>query len=211
MEDERPPARDEEAFYPRGVGADAAELGDVAVQLRSLAAALFRREPAGHTLQPTALVGELWVRLLRSGRTSFASEADFYSWATTVMRRALIDHARRKRALRRAGDVRALEQGEEPECAGGDRGGRDHAEAWDDLEAALRELGEVDARAARIIEMRFYLGMEVEAIARVLGVTSRTVRSDFAVARAWLRQRLNESEDGRRSIPAGPDDRGAGA
>lgn len=210
MQDRRPSDGDEAGFRPRE-GGGAADLGDVAAQLRTLAAAVFRREPAGHTLQPTALVGELWVRLLRSGRTTFASEADFYAWATTVMRRALIDHARRKRALRRAGDVRALGQGEEPVGVGGDRGGRDRAEAWDDLEAALRELGEVDARAARIIEMRFYLGMEVEAIARVLGVTSRTVRSDFAVARAWLRQRLEEADDGRRSIPAGPDDCGAGA
>lgn len=205
MHDRGPPEGDEGGVGPR-VGGDAVDLGDVAAQLRTLAGALFRREEAGHTWQPTALVGELWVRLLRSGRTTFASEAEFYAWATTVIRRALIDHARRKRALRRAGEVRPLEG---VDAVARESGAR--VEGWEELEAALRELGEVDARAARIIEMRFYLGMEVEAIARVLGVTSRTVRSDFAVARAWLRQRLEEGEDGRRSIPTGSDDRGAGA
>ncbi|MDX2130593.1 MAG: ECF-type sigma factor [Planctomycetota bacterium] len=177
----------------------------MAQELRRLAAALFRSEPLGHTLQPTALVGELWVRLLKSGRTGFASEAEFYTWATTVMRRALIDHARRRRARRRAGAVHRLDDaGEVPASENG------REDVWDDLEAALSELAEADPRSARIVEMRFYLGMEVEAIATVLGVSSRTVRSDFAVARAWLRQRLSETRDGRRQVSAGSEHRGTG-
>ena len=156
-------------------------------ELRGLADQLFRRERVSHTLQPTALIGEMWVRLLRSGQAEFDSPAAFWAWAAAAMRHILVDHARRKRAAKRTPGPHPGSQTEQDPS-----GGVPLLRGLDVLELheALIRLEIVHSRSARVVEMRFFGGMTEALIADRLGVSDRTVRSDWAFARAWLYERL---------------------
>lgn len=153
----------------------------VYAELRTLAAGYLRRERGDHTLQPTALVHEAFVRLLGQARVSWQSRAHFFGVAAQVMRRMLVDHARRAQAAKRDAGARvALEHAVAvPDAAGASR---------DVLRVheALAALAVVDARQARLVELRFFVGLTNEEAAAVLGVSRATVAREWALARAWL-------------------------
>jgi RNA polymerase sigma factor (TIGR02999 family) len=147
--------------------------------LRAIAARLLRAEHAGHTLTPTALVHEAWLRLVDQREADFADRTHFLAIASRVMRRVLVDHARRTRADKRTARL-ALD----------DDWTRASPESWAitmiAIDDAIAGLAQVDARLARVVECRFFTGLTAEETAEVLGVTVRTVQRDWLRARAWL-------------------------
>ena len=166
-------------------GAAARVMPVVYDRLRALAEQQMRREGAGHTLQPTALVHEAYLKLVDQRSARWESRSHFLAVAAEAMRRLLIDHARRRAALKRGGEAERvpLSQADAAEFAPGmDLIG---------LDDAMRRLAAVDPIGARIVEMRFFGGMEVEAIAGVLGMTGRTVRRHWVFAKAWLSRELS--------------------
>jgi RNA polymerase sigma factor (TIGR02999 family) len=157
----------------------------LAGELRGIAARLLRRERADHTLQPTALVNEAWMRLFQGqGIDDPQGRRHFFALAARVMRQVLVDHARRRGRDTRGG-------GEQPQPL-------DEAlavvqvEGVDvlDLDVALEELAALDERQARVVELRFFGGLEAQEVAEVLEVSLSTVERDWRAARAWLYQRL---------------------
>jgi RNA polymerase sigma-70 factor (ECF subfamily) len=166
-------------------GAAARAMPIVYARLHALAEQQMQREGSGHTLQPTALVNEAYLKLVDQRSARWESRDHFLAVAAEAMRRVLIDHARRRAALKRGGDaehVPLTETAAAAYVAGLDLIG---------LDEALRRLTEVDAVGARIVEMRYFGGMEVEAIARVLGIADRTVRRHWVFAKAWLSRELS--------------------
>ncbi|HEY2295094.1 MAG TPA: ECF-type sigma factor [Thermoanaerobaculia bacterium] len=155
-------------------------------ELRRLAAVYMRRQPQGHTLQPTALVNEAYLKLAGQSGLSFADRAAFFGLAATVMRKLLIDHARARHAAKRGGDaVRVtLDEG----IASQPSQDVDFA----DLDTALTELGRLDGRQARVIELRFFAGLGIEETAAALSLSAATVKREWATARAWLYRRLSD-------------------
>lgn len=154
-------------------------------ELRAIAGNYFRRERPDHTLQPTALVHEAYLRLLGSAEITWESRAHFLAIASRAMRRALVNHARMKRADKRGGGSSAI---------GLDFDVADPVTAVDTLalEEALENLALLDQRKADGVEMRYYGGMSVEETAHVLGVSVSTVEADWRLARAWLSEALSE-------------------
>jgi RNA polymerase sigma factor (TIGR02999 family) len=154
-------------------------------ELRSIAQRAMARESPGHTLQPTVLADEAFVRLVGKADVPWQDRAHFFSVAATVMRRVLVDHARtRGREKRGGGRARVDFEHHEPS---------DQCSAPVDildLEDALNKLGELDQRQARIVELKYFAGMTSEQISHVLGVSVRTIDGDWAMARAWLKLRL---------------------
>ncbi len=154
---------------------------------RAIAAEYLRRERADHTLQPTALVNEAYVRL---GRMSgFADRQHFVASFARAMRNILVDHARARNALKRGGPVTirvAGGQQAEPKADGPNADPVDLIE----LDDALDRLERLDERQARVVELRFFGGLGVRETAGLLGVSDRTVESDWRVARAWLQREL---------------------
>jgi RNA polymerase sigma-70 factor, ECF subfamily len=165
-------------------------------ELRRLASSAMRAERPDHTLQPTALVNELYVRLAGS-ESRFENRAHFLAVAATAMRRMLIDHARVRRAGKRGGgvaavaidDLDALPLAPEPD-------GIDLL-ALDD---ALVRLLALDERQGRIVELRFFGGLSVEETAAVVGVSERTVKREWQISRAWLRRELSRGASATPSI-----------
>jgi len=154
-------------------------------ELRRLAHGFLRGERAGHTLQTTALVPEAWLKLVRQDSVGFQQRAEFFSAAATVMRRILVDHARaRKRAKRDAGGERLPldDVVDELERNAGD---------LDRLGGALDALAEMDAGKAKLVELRFFVGLSMRETAEVLGVSRRSAERDWTSARAWLKRRLS--------------------
>ena len=151
----------------------------VYAELRRIADAYLHRERSSHTLQPTALVHEAWLRLVKQERGHFEHRKQFYGLAAQVMRRILVDHARALGADKRAG---ALEvPGPERPSAAADRTIDLLA-----LDAALDALARVNARQARVIELRYFAGLNVEEMAQLLGVSPATISRDQKTAEAWL-------------------------
>jgi RNA polymerase sigma-70 factor (ECF subfamily) len=153
-------------------------------ELRSMAARRIASERSDHTLQPTALVNEAFIKLFRSGPIEWKNRNHFYAVAATVMRRILVDHARKVRGPERGGGRVRVELDEALAYTEAIR------EDFLGVEEALQRLEEKSPRAARVVVMRFFGGMEMEEIAGELGVTSRTVKRDWAVARTWLYEQL---------------------
>ena len=156
-------------------------------ELRTLAAAQLRRERRDHTLQPTALVNEAYMRLLGAERPSWDDRGHFFRAAAEAMRRILVEHARRRGRLKRGGDrVRVTLSGlgadDEPD-----------AEEILALDDALRRLEEQDARTADVVRLRFFAGLSVEETARALDLSERTVKREWSFARAWLYAALRGS------------------
>jgi RNA polymerase sigma factor (TIGR02999 family) len=154
-------------------------------ELRDLAAAYLRRERADHTLQPTALVHEAWVRLAEH-RRGFADAPCFHAAAAVAMRRVLVDHARRRAAHKRVGVAERVTL--DPGLLVDDGMDVDVLE----LDHLLSELGRIDPRKARVVELKFFTGLGNEACAAALGIARTTVAEDWAVARAWLSARLSD-------------------
>ncbi len=151
----------------------------VYAELHRLARVYMRHERPGHSLQPTALVNEAYIRLLGYEQVEWKGRAHFLSVAAQAMRRILVDHARRKNQKRGAGIERVVL--DETLVAGQSRG-----LDLEQLDHALAALAEFDARKAQVVEMRFFGGLSVEETAAVLGVSAMTVTRDWNTAKAWL-------------------------
>jgi RNA polymerase sigma factor (TIGR02999 family) len=153
-------------------------------ELRRQAGRYMRRERRGHTLQPSGLVNEAYLRLAGSPDLDWHDRAHFFAIAARVMRQVLVDHARRRRAAKREGCHVTLEDADAPTAP---------LELLD-LEDALKELVALDPRQARVVELRFFGGLDVEETAGVLGLSPRTVKREWQTARAWLQHRLLHGE-----------------
>ncbi len=158
-------------------------LPSVYEELHRLAASHFQRQNAGHTLQPTALVNEVYLKM--AGSEASANDREhFLAIAATAMRQILVDHERGKRRLKRGGDMGRVTLS-----------GNDVSETAPidlvDLERALRGLAALDPRKSQVVTMRYFGGLSESAVASVLGVSRRTVSDDWAVAKAWLKKELH--------------------
>jgi RNA polymerase sigma factor (TIGR02999 family) len=149
-------------------------------ELRRLARRCLRREPSGHTLQATALVNEAYLKLIQQSDVQWQNRAHFFAIAARLMRRILVDHARRHQASKRGGMVHRLPLDEALDVP--------EAQEVDliALEEALIELARLDPEQCRIVELRFFGGLTVEEIAEVLGVSISTVKREWIMAKAWL-------------------------
>jgi RNA polymerase sigma factor (TIGR02999 family) len=150
-------------------------------QLRQIASHLLQRERANHTLEPNALVNELCIRLFGNQPVPYNDRAHFFAIAAQTMRRILIDHARAAVAEKRGGEKQRVSLSE---ADGWSRASRE--EDILALDEALSKLAAVDSRAARVIELRFFAGLQEDEVAMVLGVSAITVKRDWKAARAWL-------------------------
>ncbi|GJG85870.1 DNA-directed RNA polymerase sigma-70 factor [Gemmatimonadetes bacterium T265] len=156
-------------------------------ELRTLAAGHLRRERADHTLQPTALVHEAYLRLFGGAPVDWRNRAHFFGMAARVMRQVLVDHARRAQTTKRDGGV--------PVALDDVIGLADGAGAPLDVlrvHDALESLAALDARQARVVELRFFVGLTLDETAAVLGVSPVTVSREWAMARAWLAAELRD-------------------
>jgi RNA polymerase sigma factor (TIGR02999 family) len=154
-------------------------------ELRRLAAHLMRRERAGHTLQPTVLVHEAFLELVDQPSVDWQGRAHFMGAAARVMRQILVDHARRRRAAKRGGGLRHVTLDERLDAGMPDRTLDVLA-----LNQALEALAALDPRGAQVVELRVFGGLTADETARLLGVSKRTVDSDWSVARMWLAREL---------------------
>jgi len=159
-------------------------------RLRGVARHLISSERAGHTLQPTALVHEAFLKLVDQDRVDWVGKTHFFAIGAQAMRRVLVDHARTRARDKRGGGAPRLQLIEDAALS------PERDEDVLALEEALLKLEREDARQARIVELRFFGGLTVEEVAEVLGVSKRTVEGDWTMLRAWLRREL--SEDGER-------------
>lgn len=161
-------------------------LAHVYPELHALAARYFHQQPASHTLQPTALVHEAFMRLIDQSGSAWNDREHFFAVAATAMRQILTDHARRRRAVKRGGDRAqlSLESSSEPS--------EDAPVDLIDLDEALSRLAELDARKHRVVELRYFGGLTVDEVARVLQLSKTTVESEWRAARAWLNAELSE-------------------
>jgi RNA polymerase sigma factor (TIGR02999 family) len=159
-------------------------------QLHSLARRYLKRERPGHSLQATALVNEAYMRLVDQERMQWHNRAQFFAVSAQLMRRILVDHARRHN-LKRGGCVPHVSL-EEAAVVGGDQGADLVA-----LDDAMNALARLDPRKVQVVEMRFFGGLSVEETAEVLKVSPVTVMRDWSTARAWLyRELTGETGDG---------------
>ena len=152
-------------------------------ELRRMAARYLSHERSDHTLQRTALVHEAFVRLVDQRRVEWQSRAHFYGLAAQLMRRILVDHARRTGRVKRGADVARVSLDVAPEVPGADT--IDPADAVA-LDEALTKLETMDPMQGRVVELRFFGGLTVEEAAEALGVSPTTVKREWAVAKAWL-------------------------
>ncbi len=162
-------------------------------ELRRLAGSMLVQESAGHTLQATALVNEAYLRLIDQRTVSAEDRSAFMGLAATVMRRVLVDHARAKKRLKRGGDARrvALQSDLAAEIEGSCDDGLD-IEA---LDAALVRLAEVDERKARLVELRFFCGLDEGAAAEMVGISRATASREWRMARSWLLRELEGTSE----------------
>jgi RNA polymerase sigma factor (TIGR02999 family) len=184
----------------RAWGAGDAQASDslvrlVYAELRRQARLALRREDAGHTLQPTALVHEAWLRLGDQHDAHWESRTQFFAIAAQTMRRVLLDHARTRHALKRGGGAVQVTLG------GADRAGTtpgarpDYGTSLDAvdviaLDDALARLAVLDPQKARLVDLRYFGGLSIPEAAEVLGVSTATLGREWAVARMWLRREL---------------------
>ena len=155
-------------------------------ELRSLAEGLLRHERAEHTLQPTALVHEAYMRLIGLNELNIESRRHFFGAAAGTMRRVLVDHARSHRAQKRGGpEARRVDLDSLDELAAAD------ALDFEALDEALRALAAVAPEQARVVDLRYFAGLSIEETAEVLQVSPATVKRHWAFARAWLFRALD--------------------
>jgi RNA polymerase sigma-70 factor, ECF subfamily len=151
-------------------------------ELRQLAASYLRKERQGHTLQPTALVHEAYLRLVDQTNPSWQNRSHFYGVAARLMRQILVDHARRRQAGKRGGlkvsldEALSFQQGRSRDIVA--------------LDSGLNALEKLDPRKCKAVELRYFGGLSMEEIAQTLDVSARTVQRDLRMAEAWLRQEM---------------------
>jgi RNA polymerase sigma factor (TIGR02999 family) len=154
-------------------------------ELRRRAAARLRHERHAQTLQPTALVHEVYLKLVDQRRVAWKNRGQFFAVAAEIMRRILVDHARARRAAKRSGQWSRVTLDEGVAVT-------EHADVDVlDLDRALTDLAGVDPRKSRLAELRFFAGLSLEEAAEALGVSLATVKRDWEVARAWLFKELS--------------------
>ena len=153
-------------------------------ELKRSARAQMRKEYAGHTLSATALTHEAWFRLTEQTRTQWESRGHFLGMASVMMRRILVNHAVAKQALKRDAALVSLTLTEAQQVAGGS------SSEVVKVHDALLAFEQVDPRAAKVVELKFFGGLENEEIAQVMGLSTATVKRDWSLARAWLHREL---------------------
>jgi len=177
-----------EKFEPGDRPAGKQLFAEVYTELRALAARYLHRERKDHTLQPTALVHEVYLKLVGQTSVDWQGRAHFLAIAAKAMRQILVDHARRHRAAK--------------------RGGNRHRITLDDnlviesrrdvdllaLEDALTKLTKLDPRQAQMVELRFFGGLSIAEVAKVMGISKRSVEREWTMVRAWLRRELSRTE-----------------
>jgi len=156
-------------------------------ELHRLAAGFMGRERRDHTLQPTALLNEAYLRLEAQDRVSWKSRKHFYAVAATLMRRVLVKHAESRGAQKRGGGMTPVPLYEAAAIS------LQRPEALLALDASLDELAIQDPRAARVVELRFFGGLSLEEVGAALDVSTATAKRDWRAARAWLQHRLGPS------------------
>ncbi|EAQ78079.1 ECF-type sigma factor [Blastopirellula marina] len=163
----------------------------VYAELRRLAGHKMQHEIAGHTLQPTALVHEAFLRLVGgNGADKWDNRGHFFSAAAESMRRILIENARRRKSLKRGGDRDRYEILDDDAVIDSQ-----NVDELLDLDAALSKLANEEPELAKLVELRYFAGLSVDQSAQVLGVSPRTVKRNWAFARAWLGRELHLEED----------------
>lgn len=155
-------------------------------EIRRIAHRYMDRERQGHTLQTTALINEAYLRLLGQQQVNWNSRTHFYAVVAQVMRHVLIDHARSRLYLKRGGEAQRVPFDEATLMS------TERATELIALDEALNILAELDARKARVIELRYFGGFSLEETAAVLGVSVMTVRRDWRAAKAWLFQQVSQ-------------------
>lgn len=156
-------------------------------ELHRLAKSYMRRERPDHTLQPTALINEAYLRLAKE-EVDWQNREHFIGLAAHVMRRVLVDYARAHRAQMRGGDQQRVEMTDDLAIA------PERFEEIMQVDEALRRLAEKNARQAQVVELRYFGGLSVEQIGGLLGIAPRSVKRDWAVARLWLLQELRPGD-----------------
>ena len=157
----------------------------VYAELRRMAASYLRRERSGHTLQPTALVHEAYLRLQQQRDVQWHNKSHFFGVAAPMMRRILVDHSRRRHAAKRGGSVASVpfEQAVLPAIQ--------RSADVVALDEALDALAARDPQQAKIVELRFFSGLSIEETADVIGISPSTVKREWNVAKAWLAREIN--------------------
>ncbi len=171
-------------------GAAANLVPAIYAELRRLARQYLQRERGDHTLQPTALVHEAYLRLAGGKRMQWKNRAHFFAVASQLMRRVLIDHARAHVAAKRGGRATKIEL-DEADFPPAERPANLLA-----LDEALTELAAIDSRKARVVELRFFGGLTVEETAQAMDLNPATVRRDWTFAKAWLHRSLRDGTSG---------------
>jgi RNA polymerase sigma factor (TIGR02999 family) len=160
--------------------------------LRRVARGHLRRERPGHSLQATALVHEVFLRLVDVDRMTLKSRAHFFALSARLMRQILVDHARRQRASKRGGSATVISLNEASGAAAPTSTSSVDVLALDE---ALDALSSLDARQCRVVELRFFAGLNIPEAADALGVSTATVEREWAMAKAWLHQRLSTPQE----------------
>lgn len=163
-------------------------LPQVLDQLRRIAQAYLRKERPGHTLQPTALVNEAFLKMVDQKEVRWENRAHFFAAAAKLMRWILMDHAKAKGREKRGGGAFRVTFEE------GLQWSKDDGLEFEALHGALEKLEKEDARRARVVELRFFGGLSIEEIAEVTNTSPATVKRDWTMARAWLFRELSESK-----------------
>jgi RNA polymerase sigma factor (TIGR02999 family) len=153
-------------------------------ELRRLAQSALLRENAGHTLQPTALVNELYLKLVDQRQATLQDKRHFFGVAASVMRRILIDHARAKKSRKRGGKQIRVEMMDLPFAS-------EPAEKMLAIDQALDLLEAQDERRAHVVKLKFFLGLNNDEVANLLQISLATVERDWALAKAWLYDRMS--------------------
>ena len=161
-------------------------------ELRRVAARHLRREAPGHALQATALVHEVYPRLVDVDRMTLKDRAHFFGVAAVLMRQILVDHARRRRASKRGGSATVISLNEAAGAAAPTSTSSVDVLALDE---ALDALSSFDVRQCRVVELRFFAGLNIPETADALGISTPTVERDWAMAKAWLHQRLSTPQE----------------
>jgi RNA polymerase sigma factor (TIGR02999 family) len=151
-------------------------------ELRAIAGRAMRRERPDHTLQATVLVHEAYMRLVGQSGIQWENRAQFFGFAASVMRRVLVDYAREHRALKRGGAAVKVSLDDALLVT------EDHMDRVLMIDDSLRKLADVDPAQSRIVELRFFAGMNVEETAEVLGISTATVKREWSHAKAWLQR-----------------------
>jgi RNA polymerase sigma-70 factor (ECF subfamily) len=154
-------------------------------ELRQLAASYLRKERQGHTLQPTALVHEAYLRLVGQSSSSWQNRSHFYGVAARLMRQILVDHARRKQAGKRGGLKVSLDEAVSFQ--------KERSRDLVALDIGLGALEKIDPRKCKAVELRYFGGLSMDEIAQTLNVSPVTVRRDLRMAEAWLHQEMRSA------------------